>query len=181
MAKNELFDEAVSKWLEESAPTGLPERVLNTTFERTRRSRQQVGWRALLGRLSMPRFVPALGTAAIVVVAAALALSLYANRPGGIGALPSPTPSASSTVAASPSVEPTAVQLTSGGGTALGWSSDGTRLLVQKGDENLFVLHADGSETQVTEQRSGLQRYGIRAARRCHDLARRDRASSSRA
>ena len=38
---------------------------------------------------------------------------------------------------------------------ALGCSSDGTRVLIQKGDENLFVLHADGSETQVTEQLSG--------------------------
>ena len=44
MANNERFDESVSKWLEESAPTRLPERVLNATFERTRTSRQQVGW-----------------------------------------------------------------------------------------------------------------------------------------
>ena len=46
------------------------------------------------------------------------------------------------------------VKLTSEGGTPLGWSSDGTRLLVQKGNESLFILHADGSETQVTEQLS---------------------------
>ncbi|MEO6208401.1 MAG: hypothetical protein ABIP77_10680, partial [Candidatus Limnocylindrales bacterium] len=35
------------------------------------------------------------------------------------------------------------------------WSSDGTRLLIMRGidpDEHLFVLHADGSETQVTER-----------------------------
>ena len=49
----------------------------------------------------------------------------------------------------------TTVQLTSEPGIPLGWSSDGTRLLIQKGDGNLFVLHADGSETQVTEQLSG--------------------------
>ena len=106
MAKNELFSEAVSKWLEESAPTGIPERVLNATFERTRRSRQQVGWRALLGRLSMPRFVTALGTAAVVVVAAALALTVYPNQPGVGGPAPlspslpvaaSPTPTSAPT------------------------------------------------------------------------------------
>jgi Tol biopolymer transport system component len=37
----------------------------------------------------------------------------------------------------------------------LGWSSDGTRLLIMRGSEaraQLFVLHADGSETQVTER-----------------------------
>ena len=44
-------------------------------------------------------------------------------------------------------------------------SSDGTRLLIQKGNENLFVLHADGSETLVTEQ------WGLNGRR--HDLARR--------
>jgi WD40-like Beta Propeller Repeat len=46
----------------------------------------------------------------------------------------------------------TTVQLTS---EVLGCSMEGTRVLIQKGNENLFVLHADGSETQVTEQLSG--------------------------
>ena len=95
MATNERFDESVSKWLEESAPARLPERVFNATFERTRNSRQQVGWHALLGRLSMPKFLPALGSAAVIVVVAALALSFYVNRQGGIGALPSATASPS--------------------------------------------------------------------------------------
>lgn len=47
------------------------------------------------------------------------------------------------------------VQLTSEAGIPLGWSSDGTRLLILRGtpDEyHLFVLRADGSETQVTER-----------------------------
>jgi WD40 repeat protein len=43
-------------------------------------------------------------------------------------------------------------------GTLLACSRDGTRLLIQKGNENLFVLHADGSETQVTEQLSGFNK-----------------------
>lgn len=49
----------------------------------------------------------------------------------------------------------TRVQLTSQTGAPLGWSSDGTRLLLQKDDENLFLMHADGSITQVTDQLSG--------------------------
>jgi len=40
-------------------------------------------------------------------------------------------------------------------GAILGCSRDGTRLLIQKGVENLFILDADGSETQVTEQLTG--------------------------
>ena len=40
----------------------------------------------------------------------------------------------------------------------LGCSLDGIRVLIQKGEENLFVVHADGSETQVTEQLSGFAR-----------------------
>ena len=59
------------------------------------------------------------------------------------------------------------VRLTLEAGVPLAWSSDGTRLLVMRGtgpvidpvlgvvrpaDERLFVLRADGSETQVTEQ-----------------------------
>ena len=63
--------------------------------------------------------------------------------------------------------EPSAgrVQLSTEPGTPLGWSSDGRRLLVQqwlrdgqvwwgKGDTTrLIILHADGSETVVTERR----------------------------
>jgi Tol biopolymer transport system component len=50
------------------------------------------------------------------------------------------------------------VQLSSGTGTPLGWSRDGTRLLIvrQSGalqdPGRLVVLHADGSETQVAER-----------------------------
>jgi Tol biopolymer transport system component len=47
-------------------------------------------------------------------------------------------------------------------GIPLGWSSDGTRLLIMRefddgdgGGFHLFVMHADGSETQVTEQPMG--------------------------
>jgi hypothetical protein len=52
--------------------------------------------------------------------------------------------------------EPTnRVQLTSYTGTPMGWSSDGTRLLITRGscgEGHLFVLHADGSEIRLTER-----------------------------
>jgi hypothetical protein len=76
MADNEHFEDSIGRWLEEAAPSRLPERVLDATFERTRRSRQGSAWRQVPGRLSMPRFVPALGGAAIVVAAAVVALNL---------------------------------------------------------------------------------------------------------
>jgi Tol biopolymer transport system component len=53
-----------------------------------------------------------------------------------------------------PADSATRVQLTSEAGIPLGWSSDGTRLLIMRGsdpDEHLFVLHTDGSAVQVTE------------------------------
>jgi len=63
---------------------------------------------------------------------------------------------------AAPADPATSVRLTSEVGIPLGWSSDGTRLLIMRespGDRvgfmpawNLFVLNADGSETQVTER-----------------------------
>lgn len=89
MPKNEQFDDKVSRWFEEAAPARLPERVLNATFERTLKSRQHVGWRALLGRLSMSKFLPALGSATMIAVVAALAVNLYGNQQG-IGVPPTP-------------------------------------------------------------------------------------------
>ncbi len=81
MATDERFDTTISSWLEQTAPARLPERVLEVTFERTRRSRQQVGWRALFGGMHLTRSVSALGGAAVVVVAAAVALNFSDNRP----------------------------------------------------------------------------------------------------
>ena len=56
---------------------------------------------------------------------------------------------------AAPADSAARVQLTYEAGIPLGWSKDGTRLLIMRGsgpDEHLFVLHADGSELQVTEE-----------------------------
>jgi len=53
------------------------------------------------------------------------------------------------TQAPPPTPLPTSVQATSLGDEPLGWSSDGTRLLIVR-DGQLIVLHGDGSETQLT-------------------------------
>ena len=54
---------------------------------------------------------------------------------------------------AAPSDDATRIQLTPVPGVPLGWSSDGTRLLLVRGEgglERLLVVHADGSEMEVT-------------------------------
>ena len=100
MGNDGQFDETVSRWMEETAPARLPERVLSATFERTRGSKQQVGWRASLGRSHMPRFLGTVGAAAVLVVAGILALRLYSGLPDG------PLPVGS----ADPSPEPTSLE-----------------------------------------------------------------------
>lgn len=92
MSTGERFDESISGWLEATAPQGIPGRVLEATFERTRASRQQTSWRGLLGRSRMALFAPVLGGAAVVVVAAALALSFNAGQPAVGGPVATPDP-----------------------------------------------------------------------------------------
>ncbi len=90
MATNEQLDQLISGWLEGTAPVRIPERVFTATFEQTRKTRQHGTWRAFMWRLNVPRYAAALGTAAIVVVAAALAFNLFANQQGRFG-VPAPT------------------------------------------------------------------------------------------
>lgn len=110
MDTNKRFDETVSQWLEETAPARLPERVLNSTFERTRKTKQLVGWRAVVRRFDMHRLLPALGSATVVVVVLIIG-AVYVvpnlNLPG-IGGQPSPTPSptASPSATSSPTAAP---------------------------------------------------------------------------
>lgn len=64
----------------------------------------------------------------------------------------------------------TRVQLTSEAGIPLGWSGDGTQLLFMRNDPtptvpfatNLFILHADGTETQLTQD--GMEMWGATIA-----------------
>ncbi len=92
MSTNERFDESITGWLEQTAPARLPDRVLEATFERTRTSRQQIGWRSILGRTSVTRSVAVLGGAAGVVLATAFALGSLDDRPAVGGPLASDDP-----------------------------------------------------------------------------------------
>ena len=93
MAGNERFEDRIGSWLEGTAPASLPRRVLESTFEQTRRTRQDIAWREVLGRLREPLFVRGLGGAAAIVVATAvLAVSV-----GLIGRTSEPTPAPSAT------------------------------------------------------------------------------------
>jgi dipeptidyl aminopeptidase/acylaminoacyl peptidase len=66
---------------------------------------------------------------------------------------------------AAPGALETRVQLSERGSIPLGWSSDGTRLLImrisrghndgRRREFHLFVMHADGSETKVTKRPMG--------------------------
>ena len=126
-------DAVIGAWLDDG-PQTLPAETRQAIIVgiRTVTRRPATAWP--FGRLGLPTFdrpwlSRALGSVAIVVVAA-LALSFYVvNRQGGIGALPSPTPFASPTVVASPSVEPTAVPSPSPSGTASPSDAEVTELL----------------------------------------------------
>lgn len=114
MAGNERFDDLVSSWLQERAPEGLPTRVLETTFERTRRATQQLGWREVLGRHRARRFVPALGTAAAIALATILALNVGIFA--GPGSTPTPAPTATQKAAPPPTASPAGLLPTAGPG-----------------------------------------------------------------
>lgn len=101
MPTERQLDNKISRWLEAEAPMQLPDRVLRATFERTRKTRQQATWQALLRRLQVNRMFAALAGVAVVVVVALVAVGLYFNQPGGIGGVP-PTP----TQAPSPTATP---------------------------------------------------------------------------
>ena len=95
MATDERFDELISGWLEETAPARLPERVLERHL-RADTSKQAAGWLACApGETQMPRFVAALGSAAVIVVAAALTLNVFVNPQRAVGPPSSGSPSSS--------------------------------------------------------------------------------------
>jgi hypothetical protein len=103
MRTDRQLDDTISRWLEAEAPRQLPDRVLRATFERTRKTRQQAGWQALLRRLQVNRMLAAVAGSAAVVIVALVAVGLYFSNQPGVGGVP-PTP----TQAPSPSAAPTA-------------------------------------------------------------------------
>ena len=95
MANDKQLDRAISRWLEAEAPPQLPDRVLRATFERTRGSKQQGGWRAVPGRLHMNGWNKlvqvGIGAAAVVVALMVGTQLLGTGAPVGAGATPTPT------------------------------------------------------------------------------------------
>lgn len=110
MATGRRPEETISRWLEAEAPTQLPDRVLRATFERTRTTRQQGAWPAVLWRIHMPRFALALGGVAAIVVASVVALNVFGGSEPvpGVGGQASPSPSPSLSPSTEPSPSPDA-------------------------------------------------------------------------
>ena len=103
MATDGRLGESISRWLEETAPPRVPERVLDATFERTRRSGQQGGWRALLGRLElMNKVLLAAGSVAAVALVGVIGIGIVGGGGSGPGADPSPSATPTPTVTSSP-------------------------------------------------------------------------------
>ena len=92
MATDDRFDRLMSDWMEQTAPARLPERALAATFDRTRASRQQLGWRRRVANVVAGRSALALGTTAAVVLAVVVAVSPRVE-PSDVGELPT-TPDA---------------------------------------------------------------------------------------
>ena len=106
MPTEKQLDDRISRWLDAEAPIQLPDRVLRATFERTRETRQQGGWQAVLRRTQMNRLIFALGGAAAVLVVALVALGRYGNQPGGVGGQPSPSSITSPSAPPAPTATP---------------------------------------------------------------------------
>ena len=173
-------EQRIYAWLEEQeAGTRYPDRLLSAAFEQTRELRQVRSRRWTFPRVRSSRALAAAGAAMVVLLlAGALGLAFVGNQPGPV-ASPTPSPSPAQTpvdlgifapaagrmvinsldgmYAIDPaSVEPP-IKLTTKTGTPLGFTADGTRLLIQTADGNLSILHADGSETQVTQNLAWLR------------------------
>jgi Tol biopolymer transport system component len=167
----------ISAWLEEQeAGTRYPDRLLSAAFEQTRAQRQARPLQRTLPSVRPWRSLVAAGAAVAIVVAGAFGLNVIANQ---VGPAESPTPSPSPTpadlgifapaagrivinsrdgiYATDPARAEPPIKLTTKTGTPLEFTADGTRLLIQTADGNLSILHADGSETQVTQNLAWLQ------------------------
>ena len=165
MTPDEQPDRRISGWLEADAPSRIPDRVLDATFERTRRTRQQGAWRRML-RAPVEHRLTALGAGTVLVVAVLVTGTMVGAL--AMGARPDSTqppatsPSAvatadpSSAATAAPTSTPPAILGLPFEGFVHGWSRDGSRLLVQHNGD-LFVLHSDRSETWLAD---GLGRPG---------------------
>jgi hypothetical protein len=105
MTTSHSTEERISRWLEDEAVGLLPDRVLDTTFEKTRRLDQAraYAWRPI----TMSRPIPAMIAVGAAVILVAVGVIYLRPGPGSnVGVAPpspSPTTSATATASASPS------------------------------------------------------------------------------
>ena len=169
------FERVTGEWLDAGSDS-TPSHVIDAVLLAVRTTPQERDFRIPWRTLSMRN--PVYAAAVIAVLAVAGVAAVYAFGPR-LNIWPAPTPTEEPSVdlgifepvagrivyriyssvdpsffAVDPSApldRPTRVQLTSEGDIPLGWSSDGTRLLIMRGS-HLFVVHADGSETLLTAE-----------------------------
>ncbi len=105
MTMDRSAEERISQWLLEEAPSQLPDRVLQATFERTGASRQRrtLGWRRF-GTLQVRPATVAAGLGAIALLVAGALLLPRANSP--FGGNPTLAPPATPSAIPSPTLEP---------------------------------------------------------------------------
>ena len=115
MATDRRLGDSISRWLEETAPPRVPERVLEATFERTRRSSQQVGLRALLGRNQlMNKVLVAAGSVAAVALVGVIGIGIVGGGGSGPGANTSPSATPTTTPNPTPAPTPSVSKVTEG-------------------------------------------------------------------
>jgi len=90
MTREQNVDHILDSWFTDG-PTHLPDRAVAAIVDQLEDVHQR-GALGLPGRLSMPRIIPALGGAVVVVLIAALAINFLSSRHGP-GATTSPSPS----------------------------------------------------------------------------------------
>jgi hypothetical protein len=165
------FERAIDRWMDDGSDATSP-RIIEAVLLAARSIPQEGDLRVPWRDEAMRNLALAAAVVTAIVVGGA-ALAAFGPR-FGIGSEPTPPhgPSADLGIfepvagwivyghdggiwGVDPATPTNRVQLTSEVGTPLGWSSDGTQLLIARGvpgGEHLFILHADGSETQVTDQ-----------------------------
>ena len=143
MSTNATPEDRITAWLLSDAPPQAPDRLLEDTFEQTRRIRRRgspLDWRIF----PMMRSIAILVTAAVVVVALVLVGGGLLDRSPGVGGLPStapsaqpggPSPSASASPAGGSSADPDAATAT--GQVAYHALVDGNR--------DIYVANGDGT------------------------------------
>jgi Tol biopolymer transport system component len=140
MNTNATPEDRITAWLLSDAPPQAPDRLLEDTFEQTRRIRRRgspLDWRIF----SMMRNIALLTTVAVAVVALVMVGGNLLDRSPGVGGLPAstppigPSPSASASPAGGASADPDAATAT--GQVAYHASVDGNR--------DIYVANGDGT------------------------------------